>query len=143
MTLSLDRTKISDAGLHELERLPAAKAIYLRDTQVTLAGVASLKPALPQCKVEWDDPAKLGTGQPSKPIATYNDPAFQQWMKTVAAMPAEKQVEAVVKKLREFNPDFDGETSRRWNDAEFTGSQSEDAPCERRRHASLVSLRTA
>ena len=30
------------------------------------------------------------------------------WLKQVAALPAEKQVEAVVKKLKELNPDFDG-----------------------------------
>ena len=30
------------------------------------------------------------------------------WLKEVAAMPAEKQVEAVAKKLQELNPDFDG-----------------------------------
>ena len=29
-------------------------------------------------------------------------------MKTVAALPAEKQIEAVSKKLVELNPDFDG-----------------------------------
>ena len=43
-----------------------------------------------------------------KPITTFNDPAFQQWLKDVAAMPAEKQVEAVAKKLVELNPRFDG-----------------------------------
>jgi WD40 repeat protein len=43
-----------------------------------------------------------------KPIATLNDPSFQQWMQGVAAMPADKQVEAVVQKLRELNPGFDG-----------------------------------
>ena len=36
----------------------------------------------------------------------FNDPACQQWMKTVAALPAEKQIEAVVKKLQELNPGF-------------------------------------
>ncbi len=35
-------------------------------------------------------------------------PAFQRWGKEVAALPAEKQVEAVVKKLQELNPGFDG-----------------------------------
>ena len=40
--------------------------------------------------------------------ATLADPAFQQWMKDVAAMPAERQVKAVSKKLMELNPGFDG-----------------------------------
>ena len=43
----------------------------------------------------------------NKPLA-FVDPAFKQWMKDVAALPAEKQVEAVVKKLQELNPGFDG-----------------------------------
>ncbi|MFN0195406.1 MAG: SUMF1/EgtB/PvdO family nonheme iron enzyme [Planctomycetaceae bacterium] len=34
--------------------------------------------------------------------------AFDQWMKDVAALPAEQQVEAVSKKLVELNPGFDG-----------------------------------
>ena len=38
-------------------------------------------------------------------------PAFQQWMKTVAALPAEKQVDAVAKKLQELNPGFDGKVT--------------------------------
>ena len=42
-----------------------------------------------------------------------NDPAFQQWMKTVAAMPAEKQVDAVAKKLQELNPGFDGKETHK------------------------------
>jgi Leucine-rich repeat (LRR) protein len=34
--------------------------------------------------------------------------AFQQWMKEVAAMPADQQVDAVTRKMRELNPGFDG-----------------------------------
>ncbi len=45
------------------------------------------------------------TTQPNQP---WNTPAFQKWMKDVAALPAEKQVEAVAKKLQELNPGFDG-----------------------------------
>jgi serine/threonine protein kinase/Leucine-rich repeat (LRR) protein len=41
-------------------------------------------------------------------VKTWNTPAFQAWMKSVAALPAEKQVEAVSKKLVELNPGFDG-----------------------------------
>ena len=43
--------------------------------------------------------------------AIVNDPAFQQWIKTVAVLPAEKQVEAVAKKLMELNPGFDGKVT--------------------------------
>jgi Leucine-rich repeat (LRR) protein len=44
--------------------------------------------------------------------------AFKGWMKAVAALPADKQVEAVAKKLQELNPRFDGKVgSKIENDA--------------------------
>jgi len=66
-----------------------------------------------------DAPATTASVVPSVPVPTagpgkttnLNDPAFQQWMKDVAAMPAEKQVEAVAKKLVELNPEFDGKVT--------------------------------
>jgi Leucine-rich repeat (LRR) protein len=40
--------------------------------------------------------------------ATLKNPAFQKWMNDVVKLTVEKQVEAVVKKLQELNPGFDG-----------------------------------
>ena len=57
---------------------------------------------------EFGKPDSTAVKPDRKPITNINDPAFQQWMKTVAALPAEKQVEAVAKKLQELNPGFDG-----------------------------------
>ncbi len=37
--------------------------------------------------------------------------AFETWCKEVAALPAEKQVEAVAQKLQELNPGFDGKVT--------------------------------
>ena len=37
--------------------------------------------------------------------------AFDAWLKQVAALPAEKQVEAVAAKLKELNPGFDGKVT--------------------------------
>jgi hypothetical protein len=51
--------------------------------------------------------------EPKSGGAAAKDPAFQKWMKEVAAMPAEHQVEAVVKKLQELNPGFDGKVTGR------------------------------
>ncbi len=48
----------------------------------------------------------------SKPLGTLT-PGFDQWMKGVQAMPAEKQVDAVSKKLKELNPEFDGTESHK------------------------------
>ena len=56
---------------------------------------------------EWDAD-RSSAAVPANPVSTFNTPAFQQWIKDVAAMPAEKQVEAVAKKLMELNPGFDG-----------------------------------
>jgi len=47
----------------------------------------------------------------SKSLARWDTPAFQQWMKGVAALPAEGQLNAVVKKLQELNPGFDGKVT--------------------------------
>ncbi|HEV3343753.1 MAG TPA: serine/threonine-protein kinase [Pirellulales bacterium] len=47
----------------------------------------------------------------------WESPAFQQWVKDVQGMPAEKQVEAVTRKLKELNPGFDGKLSAPWNES--------------------------
>jgi hypothetical protein len=60
---------------------------------------------------EFGKPTSAAVPSAHKPITTFNDPAFQKWMKEVAALPAEKQVEAVVKKLQELNPGFDGKVT--------------------------------
>ena len=57
----------------------------------------------------------LASPQPSPAkgvgLETFHDPAFLQWMKATQALPAEKQVEAASKKLRELNPRFDGKVT--------------------------------
>src|SRR5262249_28082140 len=45
--------------------------------------------------------------------AKWNTPAFEKWMKDMAALPAEEQVKAVNKKLIEMNPGFDGTIENR------------------------------
>lgn len=47
--------------------------------------------------------AAVPAGLPSKP-----DPAFARWVKSVTDMPADQQLNAVVAKLKELNPGFDG-----------------------------------
>ncbi len=106
-SLGCVQTSVSD--LSPLTRLTTLGSLMVQRTKVTPAGIAALQTALPNCKIEWDDPAKPLT--PAKPITTFNDPAFQQWMKDVQALPAEKQVEAVAKKLMELNPGFDGKVT--------------------------------
>jgi Leucine-rich repeat (LRR) protein len=57
---------------------------------------------------EFGKPDSTAATPDRKPITNINDPAFQQWMKTVAVLPAGQQVEAVAKKLQALNPGFDG-----------------------------------
>jgi Leucine-rich repeat (LRR) protein len=57
------------------------------------------------------DAGELGKPQSTraakKPLA-FETPGFEKWVKAVAAQSAERQVEAVAKKLQELNPGFDG-----------------------------------
>jgi Leucine-rich repeat (LRR) protein len=48
------------------------------------------------------------TARQGKTIAALRDPAIRTWARDVAALPAEQQINAVVKKLQQLNPAFDG-----------------------------------
>ena len=96
-------------------RLPSLELCKSIDTKVTASGVAALQKALPNCKIEWDDPE-----QGAQPKLAYLDPAFQAWVKATQALPAEKQIEAVSKKLMELNPGFDGKVT------DFNGTAAQD-----------------
>lgn len=45
----------------------------------------------------------------AEPKKKFDDPAFQEWVRDVAQLPADQQMKAVETKLRELNPDFRGE----------------------------------
>jgi len=112
MSLLINNTKVSD--LSPLEECKSMKILHVTKTKVAPAGIAAQQKAIPACKIDWDDPAKAITNQSSAPsksanvITSVNAPAFQAWMKDVAAKPAEQQIEAVSKRLMELNPGFDG-----------------------------------
>lgn len=57
------------------------------------------------------EPPSPATTPDRKPITTYLDPAFKKWERKTAALPAEEQIRAVVKKLQELNPGFDGKVT--------------------------------
>ena len=92
-------TPVSD--LSPLEDCKSLTSLMVKTTKVTAAQVVALQKALPNCKVDWDAPAKATT-QP------WNTAEFQAWVKQIQALPAEKQIDAVSKKLMELNPGFDG-----------------------------------
>jgi Leucine-rich repeat (LRR) protein len=58
----------SCAGVSDLSPLQQCKGLaylVIKTAKVTPAGVAALQKALPNCKIEWDDPAKPGSGDSS------------------------------------------------------------------------------
>ena len=72
----------------------------------------SLPPLSPPCKKPCPTARSNGTIRARQlPSSAYLDPAFQQWVKATQALPAEKQIEAVSKKLMELNPGFDGKVT--------------------------------
>ncbi len=70
---------------------------------------------------------KYDAGEFSQPSAAaksaLDDPAFQKWIKDVAALPAEEQVKAVAKKLQEINPGFDGTETHKFENGVVTELQ--------------------
>ena len=88
-----------DQGKHRLKVEKQGFQFYAQDFVMESGGKMEIKATLEPLKTE------AGAGPPSKP---WNTPAFQQWMKHVATLPAEEQADAVAKKLQELNPGFDG-----------------------------------
>jgi hypothetical protein len=57
----------------------------------------------------------------SKELVEHVSNVLDQWEKSVAALPAEKQVEAVAKRLKELNPRFDGKVKPTIENGVVTG----------------------
>ena len=86
-----------DPGKHRLKVEKNGFQFFAKDFEMESGGTTTIAAKL--------EPMPAVGSPPNKP---WNTPAFQQWMKDVAALPADKQVEAVAKKLMELNPGFDG-----------------------------------
>jgi hypothetical protein len=61
--LTTGNTGVSD--LSPLENCKSPTILQIKATKVTPAQVAALQKALPNCKIEWDDPAKPKTPEPA------------------------------------------------------------------------------
>ena len=81
-----------DPGKHRLKVEKDGFQFFAQDFEMDSGGTATIKATLVEDK-------------------PWFKPAFLEWQKKVAAMPAEKQVEAVAKKLQELNPGFDGKVT--------------------------------
>jgi len=64
-TLDISGTPVTDRGLTHLHVSKSLKTLNVSKTKVTAAGVAALQKALPNCKIEWDDPAKAAPPTPA------------------------------------------------------------------------------
>lgn len=104
--------KISD--LAPLQGCRDLKTLDIGRTNVSTAGIAALRKILPSCDIKGEPaarPAPQASGAQGASAKPWQSPAFQQWLKDVAALPAEQQIEAVTKKLIELNPEFDGKVT--------------------------------
>ncbi|QDU28866.1 Serine/threonine-protein kinase PknB [Anatilimnocola aggregata] len=98
--------RTDDSAVPGISQLKQLGRLRLNRTSITSAGVEQLKAALPKTHIDVQP-------LPEKPAAPPNssslNPAFEQWLKDVAKLPAQKQVEEVQKKLVELNPDYTGQ----------------------------------
>ena len=114
--LTIENTAVSDLTPLEGMKLRSV-TLTPRSLHVGLE-ILRRMPSVQMIGTAWNDVSpseqfwkRYDAGEFGKPIATLGDPAFQQWMKAVAALPAERQVEAVARKLQELNPGFDGKVT--------------------------------
>ncbi|MBI3862460.1 MAG: serine/threonine protein kinase, partial [Planctomycetia bacterium] len=82
----------------------------LRSNDRTPGVTAGKNSTAVQAALQNDRPDLARTNETSEP---WQQPTFEKWRKHVAALPAEAQVPAVVKKLRELNPGFDGKVTHK------------------------------
>ena len=61
--MTCGQSNVSD--LSPLESCRNLKQLNVAITKVTPASVAALQTALPNCKIDWDDPAKPKTPEPA------------------------------------------------------------------------------
>jgi serine/threonine protein kinase len=76
---------------------------------LALLGLAVLAGVLLKLRTNEDTQSIQATLEPN----AWLRPAFLEWQEQVTAMPAEEQVRAVVKKLQELNPKFDGKETHK------------------------------
>jgi hypothetical protein len=55
--------RTTNMGLKQISGMANLRELQRRGTKVTAIGVAALQKALPNCKIDWDDPAK-----PNNPV---------------------------------------------------------------------------
>ncbi|MBS0211451.1 MAG: NPCBM/NEW2 domain-containing protein [Planctomycetes bacterium] len=126
-------SKVTRVGLAALEKCTSLNTIELEpqgfaDGKYSLADVQRLQDALPKTRVVFTriqpipglKPASQSAAEKPKAGGVWNTPAFQKWLTETQKLPAEKQLEAVSKKLVELNPGFDGKVTHKTHQAAVT-----------------------
>ena len=91
-----------DPGKHRLTVVKEGFKFFAKEFEIEPGGERTITAKL----VAVQQPA-VTVGR--KPSDTLKDPAFRKWISLIPPMPAEEEVKAVVKKLQELNPGFEGQ----------------------------------
>jgi serine/threonine protein kinase len=91
-----------DTGMHRLKVEKEGFAVFGEEFEMQKNGTKTISAKL--IKLEEKSPPKVAEVNNHG----WNTPELQQWVKSVSALPADKQITAVSKKLVELNPGFDG-----------------------------------
>ncbi len=91
-----------DPGRHRLKVEKEGFRFFTKDFTIEAGGRATITAKLVPLE------GKTTVVRPRPPSDRPEDPAFDRWLKGVAEMPAEVQVEAVSARLKDLNPGFDG-----------------------------------
>ena len=108
-TLVTDLTPLQQMPLLKLRFTPGPVTNGLDELRnhKTLEAIATrIGPLLPT--VDFWKKHAAGEFPTVKPLTRLDDPEFIKWTTEVSALPAERQLEAVARKLKELNPKFDG-----------------------------------
>jgi serine/threonine protein kinase len=101
-----------DPGKHRLKVTKDGFTVFGQDFEIEEGGkqpiTARLVPLEQKSDMAEPTPAAADSGGSE---LAFHAPWFADWAKEVAAMPAERQVDAVRKKLVELNPKFDGKAT--------------------------------
>ncbi|QDT89827.1 serine/threonine-protein kinase [Gimesia algae] len=63
---------LTDSGLMHLQKIKQLRQVSLINTNVTVAGIAALKQALPACKVDWNGPPQVKlSADPERAVAVW------------------------------------------------------------------------
>jgi Leucine-rich repeat (LRR) protein len=102
--LAISDCQLAEKDLALLKEVKSLRQLILGDLNFGDDVVARLAKEMPACEIRML--------RPGKPDLVWNAPPIEDaWLKQVAALPAEKQVEAVTAKLKERNPGWEGKVT--------------------------------